>query len=53
MEIINHIVTAAHPSFTPKASVASVPVASSIADAMQSMYVERGGSEEARNRIVQ
>ena len=46
------IVSPLHPSFTPKDDVAKIPVASAIADALQSMYVERGGSTEARNRIV-
>ena len=41
------------PSFTPKIDFASYPVISAITDAMQSMYVERAGSQEARDRIVQ
>ena len=52
-EIMNFIASPMHPSFTPKADVAKIPVASAIADALQYMYVERGGSESARNRIVQ
>ena len=50
---MNFIASPVHPSFTPKAEVAKIPVASRIADALQSMYVERGGTVEARNRIVQ
>ena len=50
---MNFIVSPVHPSFTPKEEVAKIPVASRIADALQSMYVERGGTVESRNRIVQ
>ena len=51
-EIMNNIASPIYPSFTPKDEIAKVPLASAVADALQSMYVERAGDEATRNRIV-
>ena len=39
MEILNQLVSPVSPCFTPKAAVKKVPVASTISDALQSLYV--------------
>jgi len=41
-----------HPSFTPKAEVRKVPVVSGISEGIQSLYMERSGSDEAKDRLV-
>ena len=53
MEIINLICSPLHPSFTPKASVREIPLGSSIPNSLQCIYVDRAGSQSARDRLVQ
>lgn len=53
MEIINLICSPLHPSFTPKAAVREIPLGSSIPNSLQCIYVNRAGSQEARDRLVQ
>ena len=52
MEILNLVCCPLQPSFTPKADLKHMPFINKIADGSQAMYVERGGSKEARDRIV-
>ena len=44
LEIFNQIASPMHPSFTPKKAVSKVPVIRKLAEAIQSLYMERGGS---------
>ena len=53
MEILNLVCSPLSPSFTPKADIQKMPFISGIAHGTQAMFVERGGSKEARDRIVQ
>lgn len=53
MEICNQLCSPIFPSFTPKSQVQQIPIASGIAVALQSMYVERAGTNEERDLLVQ
>ena len=52
IEIFNLIVSPLHPGFTPKLELQSVPIFGTLCDSLGSLYIERGGSQEARDRIV-
>ena len=52
-ECLNQVCTPLHPSFTPNAGIKNVPVASVIAESIQSLYMDRAGSVEAKNQLVQ
>lgn len=52
MEILNQVSSPIHPSFTPKSEIKKVPVASSIAEGIQSLYMKRAGTEEEKNQLV-
>ena len=53
LEIINMVLTREHPSFTPKSQVKTIPIAAGIAVGLQSMFIERGGGQNERDRIVE
>ena len=52
MEILTEVISPLSPSFTPKAIVETFPIVSGLAVALQSMFIERGGTVEERNKIV-
>jgi len=52
MEILNQLISPISPSFTPKATIKKLPIASGISQAIQSMYVERTGTEEEKEQLV-
>ena len=49
MEILTQLISPVSPSFTPKAAIKKLPIFSGITQALQSMYVERAGTDEERN----
>ena len=48
---MNQVVSPAHPSFTPNAGIKKMPLVRKVAVALQSMYVNRGGTPEARLKL--
>ena len=53
MEIINIINSPLYPAFAPKAAIRKVPLISGAANALNSVYIERGGNKQARDELVQ
>ena len=52
VEILNQVCSPLHPSFTPKAGLKAIPIFRGIAESLQSIFVERAGTEAERNRVV-
>lgn len=50
---MNFVTSPLHPSFTPKIELKKAPVVSALCEAMQSLYVDRGSSQEVRDKIIQ
>lgn len=51
LEIMCLVCSPLHPAFTPKIAIKTTPLLNSLADGLQSMYVERG-SEEGREQVM-
>mmetsp|Transcript_20687 Transcript_20687/g.27923 ORF Transcript_20687/g.27923 Transcript_20687/m.27923 type:complete len:219 (+) Transcript_20687:196-852(+) len=53
MEIFSLIVSPLHPAFTPSIHLKSAPIFSTLTSSLGSLYIERGGSPEQRDKIVE
>jgi len=53
VECLNFVCTPLNPSFTPKSEVQKLPIVGNIAEGIQSLYIDRAGSEEEKNQLVQ
>ena len=52
LEIFALIASPVHPGFTPRIETKEVPVLNKLTEGLQSLYIERGGTLEQRNKIV-
>ena len=52
LDILNIIVSPLFPGFTPNDGLEKLPFVGTLAASLGSFFVERGGSQEARDRIV-
>jgi len=41
-----------HPSFAAKYEMSEKPIINKLTEGLMSLYIKRGGSEEARNEVV-
>ena len=53
LEIFNLITSPLHPGFTPRKQLQEVPVINTLTEALGSLFIERGGTLEERNQIVE
>ena len=51
-ECLNQVCTPLSPSFTPNAGVKDIPAISAICESIQSLYMDRAGTEEEKNQLV-
>jgi len=52
LDILSNILGPFFPGFTPNEGIEKIPMVGTLATALGSLYIERGGTQEARDRIV-